>query len=73
MQVTTYEGFVENGQIRLKTKVNLPEKAKVYVVIPELETETQKSVRIFSPRLVNKNQVADFKKEIIEEVSDADV
>ena len=34
MKVATFEGFVENGQIRLSGSIHLPEKAKVYVVVP---------------------------------------
>lgn len=71
MQVTTYEGIVENGQIRLKTNVNLPNKTKVYIIIPELET--QKRVRIFSPRLIRSEQAIDFKKEVIEDALNGDV
>lgn len=65
MQVTTFEGIIENGQIKLTTKVNLPEKTKVYVVVPGLETE--RVVHIYSPRLVHPEQIADFKIEIVEE------
>ncbi len=35
MKVITYEGTVENGQIRFSEPVSLPEKARVFVVIPE--------------------------------------
>ncbi len=34
MSVTTFEGVVENEQIRLAADVSLPEKAKVFVIIP---------------------------------------
>jgi len=71
MQVTAYEGIIENGQIRLKTNVDLPEKMRVYVIIPNLETE--KTVRVYSPRLVHPEQAVDFKKEIIEELPNADI
>ncbi len=38
MSVTTFQGIVENGQVRLPADVNLPEKAKVYVVVvPDFE------------------------------------
>ena len=37
MQVTTFQGEIENGQVRLATDVRLPEKTKVYVVVPEFE------------------------------------
>lgn len=72
MQITTYEGVVENGQIRLKMPVNLPEHTKVYVIIPGLE-ETKQAAHIYSPRLVHSEQAAHFKKEIIEESADADL
>ena len=71
MQVTTFEGIVENGKIRLITNINLPEKTKVYVIIPGFET--RKVAHVYSPRLVHPEQAADFKKEIIEEQPNADV
>ena len=38
MSVTTYQGTVENGQVRLAGNVRLPENAKVYVVVPDVES-----------------------------------
>ena len=35
MSVVTYEGIVENGQIRLTTEARLPEHAKAYVIVPD--------------------------------------
>ena len=35
MTLSTFEGIVENGQIRLRDNVTLPENTKVYVIIPE--------------------------------------
>jgi len=69
MRVTTFEGIIENGQIRLPATVRLPERAKVYVVIPDVEIQTV--AYIGSPRLVHSEQAADFKKEVIEEPADA--
>ena len=37
MAVTTYEGIVEKGKIRLKSGVRLPENVKVYVIVPEMQ------------------------------------
>ena len=37
MPVATFQGTIENGQVRLAGNVHLPEKAKVYVVVPECE------------------------------------
>lgn len=37
MSVTTFQGTVERGQIKLAADVRLPENAKVYVVVPDFE------------------------------------
>lgn len=69
MSVTTLEGFVENGLIRLPAGVRLPEKAKVYVVIPDVNAPL--TAYVGSPRLARPEQAADFRKEVIEENDDA--
>jgi len=69
MPVSTFEGIVENGQIRLRENVTLPEKTRVYVVIPALEAVPK--AHIYSPRLVHPEQVGDFAKQIIEVYGDA--
>ena len=73
MTVTTYEGIIEKGKIRLKTKVKLPENAKVYVIIPDLMTEEKKVIHMLTPRLANRRQAADFKMEVTEVKSDAGI
>jgi len=70
MAVAAFECLVDKGKIRLKTNIRLPERTRVYVVVPDLEI---KQVRIVSPRLVHPEQAADFKKEMIEVASDANV
>ncbi len=40
MSVTTYQGTVENGLVRLAGNVRLPENAKVYVIVPDVESNT---------------------------------
>ncbi len=37
MPVTTFQGTVENGRVRLAADVRLPENATVYVVVPDME------------------------------------
>jgi hypothetical protein len=64
MSVITLEGTVENGQIRLQEDVRLPEKTRVFVVIPNWRT--LKEARVYSPRLVRPDQAADFNLEVIE-------
>ena len=71
MGVTTVEGVVENGQIRLPAAVRLPERTKVYVIIPDVEVQTV--AYIGSPRLVHPEQAVDFIKEVLEEPSDGDL
>jgi hypothetical protein len=69
MTVTTYEGVVEKGKIRLRGDVHLPEKAKVFVIIPDVRLE--KTGRVLTPRLKNLAQINDFKMEVSEDASDA--
>jgi len=71
MASLTVEGVVENGQIRLTDGVTLPERAKVYVVVPGVEIGPQ--VRLYSPRLAHPEQAADFAKQIIEAPADAEL
>ena len=69
MSVTTIEGVVENGQIRLPVSVHLPERTKVYVIVPDGETKTIPYVG--SPSLAHPEQARDLTKEVIEEDPDA--
>ncbi len=71
MKVTTYQGTVENGQIKLPANIRLPEKTKVYVVIPDQEAVPISYIG--SPRLVDREQEKDFQKEVIEESADANL
>lgn len=61
MSVLTLEGIVDHGQIRLPANVRLPEKARVYVLIPDVRVDT---ARIESPRLAHPEQSADFIMEV---------
>ena len=67
MAVTTYEGVVEKGKIRLKSDVKLPENIKVYVVVPEWQIEKKKTARVLTPRLVHRKQASDFKMKVSKE------
>jgi len=69
MSIVTLEGIVEKGQIQLKGNLQLPDKTKVYVVVPDIHVE--KYARIFSPRLANPEQAIDFKMEVTKESSNA--
>ena len=39
MKTTTYEGTVENGQVKLPDTVHLPDHTKVFVVVPDSRVE----------------------------------
>ncbi len=67
MAVTTYEGVVEKGKIRLKPGVRLPENIKVYVIVPELQAEKKKTARVLTPRLAHRKQASDFKMKVSKE------
>ncbi len=67
MAITTYEGVVEKGRIRLKSGVQLPENARVYVIVPDLSGQPEKAARIMTPRLVHRKQAADFKMKVSKE------
>ncbi len=71
MSVMTLEGVVENGAIRLINRVALPEKTRVYIVIPEVESN--KHAHIYSPRLVHPEQAKYFALEVIEESEDGNL
>jgi hypothetical protein len=71
MAILSFEGRVENGRIKLPDDVTLPEHTKVYVVIPDSESAPQP--RLYSPRLGHPEQAADFAKQIIEVLPDAEL
>lgn len=70
MTISTFEGIVVNGQIQLHDNVALPDKTRVYVVIPEFEAAPPKA-RVYSPRLVHPELVNDFTKQVIGESTNA--
>lgn len=67
MTVSTYEGIVEKGQIRLLNGESLPERATVYVVVPDpaveapaYEVTLSQNPRMMSPRLTSPDQASHF-------------
>jgi hypothetical protein len=69
--LATYEGVIENGQVKLPSNVGIPEKTRVYVLVPD--TESPATQHVVSPHLANPGQVKDFDKQIIVETTDANV
>jgi hypothetical protein len=68
-KLATYEGVVENGHVTLPPDVDIPDETRVYVLVPDIDT--QRTLQILSPRLVDPSQAKDFVKEVIEETPDA--
>lgn len=76
MSVMTIEGVVDNGQIKLKGDVRLPDKTRVYVVVPDVQVEEiqlEHNVHIYSPRITNPEQAAALRMEMIEETPSANI
>lgn len=71
MTINTYEGVVEKGKIRLKPGVKLPENVRVYVIVTDLEMEKKKPIRVLTPRLVRREQSAQFKMQVSKEKPNA--
>lgn len=65
----TYQGTVVSGEIRLDGNVELPENARVYVVVPEISDASP--ARIHTPRLVDPEQASEFQMEVYDEAHDA--
>jgi hypothetical protein len=69
MAISTFEGYVEHGQIRVPDNLKVPENTKVYVLIPDATSTL--TARFRSPRLARPEQAADFIKEVTEVPADA--
>lgn len=69
MSVTTLEGVVRNGQIRLNDPVRLPESAAVYVVIPS--EDFRPAAYLGGPRLAYPEQAGDFEKQVFADGEEA--
>ena len=62
MSVTTFEGVIENGQIRLPAGVVLPEKQTVFVVVPDAIPSTTR--KLPGVRLANPDDAAKFEMKV---------
>jgi hypothetical protein len=68
MEVTTFQGVVENGTIQLGESVKLPENTVVYVVVPN--SPDNRIPRIMSPHFANKEDAKLFVKTVEDDVDD---
>lgn len=64
-KLLTFEGIVENGQVRLTTPAHLPEGARVVIVVADIQREA--IARIYSPRLKDRTQIHEFDMEVLEQ------
>ena len=73
MSISTYEGVVKKGKIHLQTGIKLPENAKVYVIVADIDVKLgdKNPVQILSPRLKNRKQAARLKLTVTEEKPNA--
>jgi hypothetical protein len=70
-KLATYEGVVENGHVTLPPDADIPEKTRVYVLVPDVEPK--RTLYIASPRLVHPEQAKDFEMQVIEDTTDAGI
>ncbi len=75
MTLVTYEGVVQKGSILLNEEVQLPENAKVYVVVTEeviqVAIDGKKPIQILSPHFAAREDAAHFEVTVAEEKPDA--
>ncbi len=69
MLFNAIKGVVQNGTIRLRENVTLPENADVYVILAETSEGAVPHIR--TPRLAHPQQIKDFRKQVVETSSDA--
>lgn len=68
-KVATYEGVIENGFVKLPESARIPDKTRVYVLVPG--DEATRAPFIGSPRLVDRETASDFQKQVIEDTPNA--
>ena len=71
MGVVTIEGKIQEGQVLLPDGLHLPNRAKVYIVIPDEESEVielpplPSVVSMRSPRFANPKDATQFEKIVV--------
>jgi hypothetical protein len=70
-KLATYEGIIENGRVTLPPDNGIPDKTRVYVLVPD--AETQPNLYVASPRLAHPEQAKDFEMQVFEDTVDASV
>ncbi|MCE7921414.1 MAG: hypothetical protein DCC59_17575 [Chloroflexi bacterium] len=71
MTLLTYEGVVQKGSILLNAGVQLPENAKVYIIVTEevipVTIDGKRPIQILSPHFAAREDAAHFEVSVIEE------
>ncbi len=63
----TYEGSIENRQVRFPSDAGIPEETRPYVLVADAETLSVRYVA--SPHLADPRQAKDFQKQVIEDAT----
>jgi hypothetical protein len=71
MGVLTIEGIVDQGQIRLKDSIDLPDNTLVYVVVPGVPAK--RALRIATPHLVHRYETTEFTMEVARATGNAEL
>lgn len=64
-KLATYEGIVENGHVTLPPDADIPDKTRVYVLVPD--AAAHRTYKVMSPRLAHPEQAKDFELQVIDE------
>lgn len=70
-KIATYEGVIENGHVTLPPEAEIPEKTRVYVLVPD--PDSRRTYKVMSPRLAHPEQAKDFELQVLEDTPDAGV
>ena len=70
-KLATDKGIIENGRVMLSSDAGIPEKTRVYVLVPDAETLS--AGHVASPHLADPEQARDFQKQDIEDATKTDV
>ena len=62
MKGTTYEATVQDGRVVLLEDAHIPDNTRVYVVVPAADDSHR--VRMTTPRLVHRDEAADFTMQV---------
>ena len=65
MATAIFDGVVEDGRVRLAPGTTLPERAKVYVVVPDPAPTTRPPIHIPGPRLARPEDAKRLAKQVI--------